>query len=69
MLLDFAALPFWSPIDRKQRKPRRALFSPLNPDPSLPLDKNNRCTFVVEGFTYNYVVDGSFTFLAVSAER
>ena len=31
--------------------------------------KTNRCTFVVEGYTYNYVVDGSFTFLAVSAER
>lgn len=31
--------------------------------------QQNRCTFVVEGYTYNYVVDGSFTFLAVSEER
>lgn len=53
-------------------EPRRAFFSFVFPqrNPKPPsLKNNNRCTFVVEGFTYNYVVDGSFTFLAVSAER
>ena len=54
-----------------RRNPRRAFFSSsYRKTQNLPLlQKNNRCTFVVEGFTYNYVVDGSFTFLAVSAER
>ena len=43
----------------------------LSPSQTPPLRRkqHDRCTFVVEGFTYNYVVDGSFTFLAVSAER
>ena len=62
-------IPFFRPsIDREPRRASSSLTLSLSPPPRQN-NKNNRCTFVVEGYTYNYVVDGSFTFLAVSAER